>query len=336
MGTESSRKRGLPLREIAVVIVLLVVLALLALPVVRNTMYTDLARTCQGNLKEWAAIFAMYRSEHNYTNPPPHGYESFGPAGNAAGCTNIDDGFDFAPDLRLIFPEYADDPVILACPDAGGVVPATMVGRVVIRRPRLDPKVFAIAEGPCAESGSITRPGAGYTYFGFDMRYANDKDPQISDAQARLNGLPATGPANVVALLERFQIDADTNVEKAQALRCAWFNRGEYMDKLGWPYVPFGGDLGYAMIGPLNAAASAAAGSAAAMAGIDMSAVAALYPTTVEMWDAIHQDASGNPVFNHGGPDGCNVLFMDGHVEFKEYPGAFPVSKTFATMKAVR
>ncbi|NLT60446.1 MAG: hypothetical protein GXX88_07375, partial [Candidatus Hydrogenedentes bacterium] len=29
--------------------------------------------------------------------------------------------------------------------------------------------------------------------------------------------------------------------------------------------------------------------------------------------------------FNHV-PGGCNVLYMDGHVEFIKYPGKFPVT----------
>ena len=33
--------------------------------------------------------------------------------------------------------------------------------------------------------------------------------------------------------------------------------------------------------------------------------------------------------FNHV-PGGSNVLFLDGHVEFVKYPGAFPVDRAFA------
>ena len=33
--------------------------------------------------------------------------------------------------------------------------------------------------------------------------------------------------------------------------------------------------------------------------------------------------------FNHV-PGGCNVLYMDGHVEFIKYPGKFPVSSRMA------
>ena len=48
------------------------------------------------------------------------------------------------------------------------------------------------------------------------------------------------------------------------------------------------------------------------------------------MWDTI----SGDPdqllsEFNHI-PGGCNVLYMDGHVEFVKYQTKFPVTSFFA------
>ena len=49
------------------------------------------------------------------------------------------------------------------------------------------------------------------------------------------------------------------------------------------------------------------------------------------MWD----DVSGRVEdFNHI-PGGCNVLYMDGHVEFIRYPGEFPVSYAWADMIGV-
>jgi prepilin-type N-terminal cleavage/methylation domain-containing protein/prepilin-type processing-associated H-X9-DG protein len=45
-------------------------------------------------------------------------------------------------------------------------------------------------------------------------------------------------------------------------------------------------------------------------------------------WDWIGTDAAA---FNHV-PGGCNVLYMDGHVEFIKYPGEFPVSQVFASL----
>ena len=45
-------------------------------------------------------------------------------------------------------------------------------------------------------------------------------------------------------------------------------------------------------------------------------------------WDWIGIAAE---TFNHV-PGGCNVLFLDGHVEFIKYPGDFPVTENFARL----
>ena len=50
------------------------------------------------------------------------------------------------------------------------------------------------------------------------------------------------------------------------------------------------------------------------------------------MWDAFASLGSGVAMFNHM-PGGSNVLFLDGHVEFVEFPGEFPV--TFEVAEAL-
>ncbi|HPO15519.1 MAG TPA: DUF4190 domain-containing protein [Candidatus Hydrogenedentes bacterium] len=47
------------------------------------------------------------------------------------------------------------------------------------------------------------------------------------------------------------------------------------------------------------------------------------------MWDMITAGQQGALFFNHV-PGGANVLFMDGHVEFRRYPGEWPVSRRSA------
>jgi len=50
------------------------------------------------------------------------------------------------------------------------------------------------------------------------------------------------------------------------------------------------------------------------------------------MWDRVPPDLAR---FNHS-PQGSNVLFADGHVEFVQYPGEFPMSDLFAKVAALR
>lgn len=329
MGESGARRRGLPLREVLIAIALLVVLVLLALPVIRTTRTAVLDHTCAGNLKQWAQIFAQYRAEHDTVNPMVQGFEPFGPAANAVGCSNIDDAYDFAPEVKAIFPEYANDYAILACPDGPGLLPAVTLGPVVFKAPRLDPAVFRIAQGSCPQAGTITRPGASYTYLGYEFHHANDSDPQVTEEQARLAGLPVTGPASVVAYLARLQVTEQQPWQEVQRLRDHPMVASDYLQALGPAFV----ESTKVLLSPLSEMARSQAGL---IVGVDRSDEVLLYPTSAVMWDAIRQDANGEPVFTHNDPPGCNVLFMDGHVEFKTYPGNFPVTRGFATMKAVR
>jgi prepilin-type processing-associated H-X9-DG protein len=50
---------------------------------------------------------------------------------------------------------------------------------------------------------------------------------------------------------------------------------------------------------------------------------------------AVKYADSGIQTFNHV-PGGCNVLYMDGHVEFIKYPGDYPVSVMSATIVSGR
>jgi prepilin-type processing-associated H-X9-DG protein len=53
--------------------------------------------------------------------------------------------------------------------------------------------------------------------------------------------------------------------------------------------------------------------------------------TLAVLWDGITAGSSHYMVMNHV-PGGCNVLYMDGHVAFIRYPGAFPVTRSFAEL----
>jgi prepilin-type processing-associated H-X9-DG protein len=59
------------------------------------------------------------------------------------------------------------------------------------------------------------------------------------------------------------------------------------------------------------------------------------HATTPIMWDTVNRVGSGTPSFVHRDPDGLNVLYMDGHVEFVTYPEKFPATENFASMQRV-
>lgn len=339
MGSSIEQKRrGLPLREIVAVFVILVVAVLLVLPVVRATMHTEVRMACPGNLKQWGTIFAMYRDEDSARkNPWPHGYEPFGAASNAPGCDHIDDAFEFCPDLNQIYPEYSRDVQILVCPNRPGLKPATQIGPITLRAPRLMPAEFGVIEanpnGPCEYEGLITRGSSSYTYLGYEVRAANDTDLQIPQAIAEKHGLMAYGPVEIVAILEHFRVRAGRDAAQAMAGRGKTIRRTNVFADLGYPYVPAGGgDMEQDIINPLHDVHGDGSGIYTPGRVIEKP----YHAYMAIMWDTIYQRTDGTPSFAHSGPEGVNVLYMDGHVEFKAYPGDFPVSTSFVNMKAVR
>jgi prepilin-type N-terminal cleavage/methylation domain-containing protein/prepilin-type processing-associated H-X9-DG protein len=61
----------------------------------------------------------------------------------------------------------------------------------------------------------------------------------------------------------------------------------------------------------------------------DINNPAASAQSQSEIWVMLDEVSRQGGIMNHV-PGGCNVLFMDGHVEFVKYPGKFPVNSYFA------
>lgn len=61
----------------------------------------------------------------------------------------------------------------------------------------------------------------------------------------------------------------------------------------------------------------------------DINNPAASAQSQSEVWVMLDEISAQSKIMNHV-PGGCNVLFMDGHVEFVKYPGKFPVNSFFA------
>lgn len=320
--------------EFAAILVVVVVGAALALPVVRNSINAYRPGTCQDNLRQWGTIFKMYSLENDYRWPIPHGFEIFGSAENAPGCRNVEDGFDFSPDEAVLFPDYMNDSLLYACPDRAGLQPPHQLGPAVLRPWRLDPVEFGILEnvrlGSCGYAGFMTNSDANYTYFGWRIDPFDDSHPIVSRPQALMHGLPAEGPAVIVALLAHLQPSGDVTFQDIQARRGAWIQPSTYLDRLETNYARRVGNDGSDIVSVL-------------WHGVDILHLGSDEPpdypwlaVTPVMWDTIRQDTNGIPTFAHNEPQGINVLYLDGHVEFRPYPGdVFPAIPSFATMRRV-
>jgi prepilin-type processing-associated H-X9-DG protein len=322
---------------IAIIVVLAVTLLVLLPSFKKGCEVSPHFPTCQGNLKQWGAVLAIYQQENCWHLPRVHGFEAFGRAENTYHCENVHDEFAFCPDLRAIFPEYTTDLRILACPSSRAVKPPRRIGPVTFGDWELDEAALGIlrsqASGHCQYEGAITNGGAAYTYFGWRIDAAEDTDPQIDAATARRLGLPATGPAQVVTMLAHIQPGAAET--RFVAMRDQDIDPRRFLPGL----EPRGATIERLFTGLYLGELMTTRGGMPA--GVDdckhMQEFVARpwHATTPVMWDTIYQTRNGTPVFPHENPAGVNVLYLDGHVEFRTFPGAFPVSTAFVTMKAM-
>jgi len=346
--------------ELFAVIVIIVVLALVFLPVLRPDRTIVEPRSCAANLKQWSSIFSIYAKENRWRYPPVHGFESFLRAENAYHCKGVSDDFDFCPDLRAVYPDYATDLGLLVCPDSGYLKPAKTVGPIVFRGSQVDAEALGIVagdgSGKCEYEGLITNGDLCYTYFGWKLNQPDTGGVYVDEETARRLNLPATGPAEVTAILAQVEPNRARQQQDGRGPRYALGYRDENIDlpALFPPGVEFT-DVFPPILIPVTETISNRAPPVLSrlwdgyyqseIEEGDLAEAArrgepppprAWHAVTPILWDTVPQDREGNPQFTHRNPDGVNVLYMDGHVEFVAYPGKFPASKEFATLRRIR
>jgi prepilin-type processing-associated H-X9-DG protein len=332
----TTKRSNIRFSELGAILALVILAILIAMPTVRATMEGVDRRTCQDNLRRWGMIFDMYINENHWYYPYPHGFETATAPDKVAGCTNLRDDFDFFPELRQIFPDYANDRMLMVCPDGPYWVPESLVGGLVVKKARPHPTAFGIVDrggdGPCALTGAISNPDASYTYLGYIVDRADDGNLMVSREQARRLGLPAEGPAQIVVILTALQPTPERDEHRIMAERGLALSGNRLLGELGPPFDRSVGFEGNDFMNPMNHSQGDGSGI---FVGYREKVSRPWWERTPVMWDTIYRDAAGEPVFVHQDPDGVNVLFMDGHVEFRTYPGRFPVSKAFISTRRV-
>ena len=301
-------RKGFTLIELLVVIAIIGILAAILLPALARARESARRSSCQNNLKQWGLLYKMYNGEDPGGRFPP------------IQCS-LDEDYELSdiavgPRVDAVFPEYLTDASICVCPSdpeqnkEGMFLTETEAAEVAGARP-----------GDCrlAYQKWYSDIDASYVYLGWLLDKVGDEPGEgtpvstiagiLSDVGIEPGTFPAGGevPTQLYYALVNLAAGAFLTNDIA---------RIDIDIDLGLPgWGNAGGQFIYRLVEGIERVLIRNVADAAATS-VGQS----------EIWVMCDTLATDIEMFNHM-PGGCNVLFMDGHVEFLKYPSKHPMSR---------
>ena len=301
------KQEGFTLIELLVVIAIIGILAAFLLPALARAREAARRSSCQNNLKQMAIVFKMYSNESEGQRFPPKLYNT-GPGWVGLSWHG-----------PAVYPEYLTDHNVWVCPSDSQYDPGAMAEDVE------DILLGQLSGFPSPyRNGDLNGDGA---YDGLDvavyicvarsymyMPWVVTDEEELAGVIQAIEAHRATGPPP-----KPFSnYDSDLSVTQEDLT---------YGDITVTATGTAGGDKAYRlregierfMITDIDDPAASAQAQSDVVVALDMFGSASPSGT----------QGVGVAKFNHV-PGGCNVLFMDGHVEFIKYRADFPVTEWHA------